>query len=396
MSLTDAIIRQAEYDGKVQKLRDGNGLYCHVLPSGKYWRYDYRYAGKRRTLSIGVYPAVTLKQARIALYAAKAQLAEGIDPSYDKQIKKHVGGDHSFRAIANQWLDVQEWSEGHRRTIENRINKDLMPNIGDKPIQIITAADVLTVLRMAEARGARQTAHRLKTVTSQIMRYAVSVGLIDSDPCRDLRGALKAPVEKHLPAITEREPFGRLLVAIDSYNGNQIIAHALKLAPYLALRPGELRGGEWHEVQGNEWVIPDHRMKRKREHKIPLAPQVVTLLDSLRQYTGGGRLMFPSLRSKGRAISDGTLGSALKQIGYGGDVHVPHGFRSTFSTMAYEAERFREDVIEMQLSHQDKNSVKAAYKRGEHIKERTELMCWWADEVDAMRAEAITRLAVHQ
>ena len=385
--LTDANIRAASYNGSVLKLRDGNGLYLHVMPSGKYWRYDYRHHGKRRTLSIGVYPGVSLKKARIDLFAAKSKLAEGLDPSYDKQLRKHINSDHTFSAVARDWIKIQDWSESHRHTVQLRIDKDLTPKIGHMPVQQIKAADVLQVLRIIESRGAIETAHRVKVVSGQIMRFAVAMGLIDTDPCRDLKGALQTPRTKRYGAITEPVKFGKLLRAIDGYDNSTIIAHALKLAPYVALRPGELRGARWSEIdlKGKVWEIPADRMKRGRAHVVPLTKPMIQIIESVKDYTYPGELVFPSLRSKGNPISEGTLNAALKYLGYAGNVHTPHGFRSTFSTMAYESEKFDEDVIEMQLSHADKNRVKAAYKRGEHLKQRRELMLWWSKRVDSMR-----------
>lgn len=384
--LTDAAVKAAKHDGTVQKLRDGNGLYLHVLPSGRYWRYDYRYAGKRKTLSLGVYPTVSLKQARIDLFEAKGKLNRGIDPSYEKQLRKHIAG-NTFQAVAEDFIRIQDWDPSHQRTIELRVQKDLYPKIGDMPIEVIGPQDVLGVLRTVESRGAVETAHRIKTITGQIMRYAVAIGLISSDPTRDLRGVLKTPRTKRHSAITDRALFGKLLRAIDTYDHSIVVAHALRLAPHVVLRPGEIRGASWSEVdfEGKLWEIQAERMKKRRAHFVPLTDQSISILRSVKQYTGQGELIFPSLRAKGRPISEGTLNAALKYLGYTGDIHTPHGFRSTFSTMAYEADRFDGGVIEMQLAHQDQNSVRSAYKRGEHLKQRRELMEWWSNEIDIMR-----------
>lgn len=385
--LTDAACKAAAHDGTVQKLRDGNGLYLHILPSGKYWRYDYRYQNKRRTLSIGVFPSITLKQARIALFSAKASLDDGIDPSYAKQLKKHVSDDLSFKSVAYEFFSIQEWSDDHRSTVELRVEKDLIPKIGHLSVKNLGPPDFLAVFRVAESRGAIETAHRLKTVSSQIMRYAVSVGHIPSDPCRDLRGALKTPRTKRYAAIVEPVAFGKLLYSIDTYDNNILIKHALRLAPHVVLRPGELRQAEWCEfdIENRLWEIPAHRMKKDRDHFVPLTDQSIEIILEAREYSQGNELLFPSLRSKSKAISDGTLNAALKYLGYAGTTHTPHGFRSSFSTMAYESELFSEDVIEMQLAHLDKNTVKAAYKRGEHVKQRREMMTWWSNRIDQMR-----------
>lgn len=391
-TLTDAKIRSIEYQGGVHKVRDGDGLYLHVMRSGKYFRYDYRFQSKRKTLTLGTYPKVTLKQARFGLHEAKILLDKGIDPSYQKQVNKQVSSDHSFAAITNDWLKVQDWSDSHRRTIRLRIDKDLTPVIGDMRVQDIKATDVLNVLRRIESRGSIKTAHRVKTVASQIMRYAVACGLIDSDPCRDLRGALKTAGSKRYAAIVKPKPFGKLLGALELYDNSVIVRHALRLLPHVVLRSGELRGGLWSEIdfKNRLWEIPADRMKRPRDHFVPLTDQSIAILREVEEYSAGKELIFPSLRSEGRPISGNTLNVALKYLGYPGDVHTPHGFRSTFSTMAYESELFNDDVIEMQLAHQDKNRVKGAYKRGEHLKQRRELMEWWSDRITQLRQKQST------
>lgn len=385
--LTDSICKAAKDNGKVQKLRDGNGLYLHVMKSGKYWRYDYTYQDKRRTLSIGIYPSVTLKQARTALYNAKSELDEGIDPSYAKKLRKNVSSDLSFESVATEFFNIQNWSARHRRTIELRVQKDLIPKLGHISVTALGPRDFLHVFRVAESRGAIETAHRLKTISSQIMRYAVSVGHIPSDPCRDLKGALKTPRSKRFSAIVEPVEFGKLLRAIDTYDNNYLVALALQLAPHVVVRPGELRNARKSEfdLDNRLWSIPAERMKKNRDHFVPLTNQSIEIIGKAMEYSLDDDLLFPSVRSKGRAISDGTLNAALKYLGYDGTRHTPHGFRSSFSTMAYESDLFTEDVIEMQLAHLDKNAVKIAYKRGQHMEQRRELMSWWSDRLDAMR-----------
>lgn len=393
--LTDAAIRAATYDGAVLKLRDGFGLYAHVLPSGKYFRFDYRFAGKRKTLTIGAYPAVSLKKARIELYAAKALLADGIDPSYQKQLRKHVGDDHSFGAVTVEWMRVQDWSDGHRRTIRQRLDKDVLPKLGTKDVRRIGPLDVLGVLRAIESRGAVETAHRAKVVIGQVMRYAIAIGMAESDPTRDLRGVLKVSRSKPRPAIVDPVEFGKLLRALDTYDQSIIVAHALRLSPYVALRPVELREARWDEIDGSTWTIPAVRMKGKRaekkEHVVHLAPSALAIVDSIREYTGSGELIFPSVRSKGRSISDGTLNAALRYLGYSGEVHTSHSYRSTFSTMSFESGLWREDVIEAQLAHVIPNRVQGAYNRAQHLDARRELMIWWGERVDTMRRSAAAR-----
>ena len=387
MKLTDSQIRGTAYAGKIEKLRDGNGLYLHVMPSGKYWRYDYRYAGKRRTLSMGVYPAVTLKTARIALFDAKGKLEQGIDPSHEKKIAKYVNSDYSFRAVSTEWLLRHDCTDRSRKDISQRFDKDAYPIIGHLPVDRIRPMDVLAVLRRIESRGADETARRVCTHISQAMRYAVYTGLISHDPCRDLKGALKRKKStKRYPAITTAEEFGKLLADIDTYSLNLVIALAIKIAPHVALRPSELVSGKWDEIvwQDRQWHIPSERMKKDRPHIVPLSTQVIGLLKQLQAITNRHEFMFPSPVTRGKPISPNTPRTALNRLGYSG-VHCPHGFRSTFSTMANESGRFSSDAIESQLSHIDKSRVRAAYNRSEYMAERERMMQWWSDQVDAMR-----------
>ena len=386
-ALTDSAVRAASYTGRPTKIRDGAGLYIHVLPTGKFWRFDYRVGGKRKTLAIGAYPSVTLKSARIALHAARAELARGADPGYQKQLQRHVGDDRTFAAACAEWLRVQDWSDGHRRTVELRLKKDVLPRLGHMDVGRMGPQDVLYVLRGIEARGAVETAHRAKVVIGQIMRYAVGVGLAPADPTRDLRGVLRVSRHKPHPAIVDPARFGTLLRAIDAYDQSTIVLLALRLAPYVALRPGELRMGRWAEIDldGALWIIGEERMKARKRHVVPLAEQAVEIIRELQRYTGRGELMFPSLRAPGRPISAGTLNAALRYLGFPGEVHTPHGFRSSFSTMANEGGHDRE-LIEIQLAHIDRDRVRALYNRGERIEDRRTLMQWWADEIDVMRS----------
>jgi len=324
------------------------------------------------------------------LFAAKEQLDRGVDPSHAKQVKKHVGNDLSFKAIADEWLAIQQWSDSHRRTVKLRILKDLTPVIGELEVTKITPPDVLHVLRVVESRGSIETAHRLLTVTSQIMRYAVAVGHIPSDPCRDLKGALKKSKPVQYAAIVDPAEFGVLLRKIQGFDRNIIIGLALRLLPYVFLRSSEFRGSLWAEIdiEGRMWHIDKARMKKPRDHYIPLTDSTVSILENLRDYSGHGEHLFPSMTGKSPVISENALNNALKYLGYQGYRHTPHGFRSSFSTMANESDLFRADVIEIQLAHLDKNTIRAAYNRGEYMSQRIELMQWWSDQVDAMRLHA--------
>lgn len=388
MKLTDAVIRSFKFQDKPTKHRDGNGLYVHVMRSGKYFRYDYRYAGKRKTLSIGVYPKVSLKNARIALHEAKNQLNQGIDPSYQKQLTKHVSDDHRFESIAKSWLSRHDCTDRTRNDIRLKFEKDVYPVIGDKLVQTIQPIDVIGVVRRIESRGAYDLAHRVCTNISQVMRDAVAHGLVSHDPCRDLRGAIKNKKKtKHYPAITNRVDFGQLLRDIDTYSLNMVIALALRLAPHVALRPGELRAGQWSEIDWVElcWNIPAQRMKKGKDHVVPLSTQAQKLLTDIRVISGSGKWIFPSpMRGKDQPISENTLNTALDRIGYKGK-HTPHGFRSSFSTITNESELFSSDAVEIQLAHLDKDRVRAAYHRSVRLDQRRLMMQWWSDQIDIMR-----------
>ena len=390
MKLTDAKVRNAKFEGKIDKLRDGNGLYLHIMPSGKYWRYDYRYQGKRKTLALGVFPAVSLKAARIALFEAKGRLDQGIDPSYEKQLSRFVGVDHSFESVAKEWIEQHDCSDRTKKEIRQKFGKDVYPVIGEMNVKLINPPDVLAVLRRIESRDALDLARRVCTNISQVMRYAVYTGLIDSDPCRDLRGAIrKKRKTKRYPAITDRKQFGELLRAIDTYSLNVVIGYAIQIAPYVALRPSELRQGKWSEIDTDAalWEIPASRMKKDRDHLVPLSRQVIALIERLRKITGSDKhgLMFPSPVKEGQPISENTMNKALERVGYPGSVHTPHGFRSTFSTMVNQSYLFSPDAVEAQLAHLDPDRVRAAYNRAAHIEQRTEIMQWWGDQIDAMR-----------
>lgn len=391
MKLTDAAVRSAKYTGSILKLRDGNGMYLHVMPSGKYWRYDYRHGGKRKTLSIGVFPAVTLKAARIALFDAKGRLAQGIDPSYEKQLNRYVGADHSFEAVAKEWLAQHDCGDKTKSDIRQKFDKDVYPVIGQLNVHRIGPPDVLAVLRRIESRGALNLAGRVCTNISQVMRYAVYAIGVPSDPCRDLKGAIKKKKDtKRYPAITDRGEFGKLLSAMDGYTHNIVIGYALQIAPYMALRPTELRAGLWSEINLDAavWEIPAEKMKKPRDHVVPLSRQAIELLERLRRITGQGKWLFPSPVVKDQPISTSALRSALARIGYPTGTHCPHGFRSSFSTIVHESYKFDSAAVEAQLAHLDPNKVRAAYNRADHMEQRIQIMQWWADEIDTMRLAA--------
>ncbi len=389
--LTETAVRAAKATEKPAKLFDGGGLYLLVNPQGsRLWRLKYRVHGKEKLLAIGAYPDVSLKRAREKRDEARRLLADGIDPSAQRRAEK-LADANTFEAIAREWLELQQ-----KKLSATTYTKALwlfetllFPSLGSQPIRKLTAADVLATIRRIEARGKHETAHRAKQRCGQIFRFAVATGRADRDPTSDLRGALAPVVRTNRPAITEPEQIGQLLNAIDGYTGHASTAFALKLAPLLFVRPGELRGARWEEFEltGKEplWRIPAERMKMRETHIVPLPKQAVRLLDELRPWSGSSEFLFPSVLSHKRPISDNTINGALRRLGYASDEMCGHGFRAMASTSLNE-QGWHPDVIELQLAHAERNKVRAAYNRAERIQERRKMMQAWADYLDGLKA----------
>jgi integrase len=351
----------------------------------------YRFDGKQKTLSFGVYPSVTLKEARNRRETAKEQLASGIDPGvHKKAVKAAVKAEteNGFEVVAREWHDRQKdvWAESHRRKIMARLENDVFPFIGTKPTHQITAPELLEVLRRIEARGAIDTAHRALQNCSQIFRYAIATGRAERDTAADLRGALQSVKPTNLASIKEPKEIGVLLRDLEAYQGNIIVRAALRMAPYVFVRPGELRRAEWSEfnLEGMEWRIPAIKMKMRQTHIVPLARQVVGILKDLQQYTGNGAFLFPSPRAKSAPISDMALLAAIRRLGYTKEQMTVHGFRSMASTLLNE-QGYNRDWIERQLAHGERNSIRAAYNYAEYLPERRRMMQEWADYLDGLR-----------
>ncbi len=388
--LTMAQIRAIKPGKKIKKCSDGEGLYLQVMPTGKmYWRLNYRYAGKQKTLALGVYPQVSLKEAREARRKAKKQLAAGIDPSIQKKLSK-TAASNSFRAISQEWYDQQAnvWAPSHARSVRMRLDKYLNPALGARPIARIKAPELLSVLRSIEASGINETAHRVKMLAGQVFRYAIATGRAERDVSADLKGALTPVKAKHMSTITEPKRVGALLRAIDGYQGGLIVSCALKLQTLTFVRPGELRHAEWSEVdmETRIWRIPAEKMKMRKEHIVPLSCQALDVLQTLHPATGQGKYLFPSLRSKERPMSENTVNAALRRMGYTKEEMTGHGFRAMASTLLYE-QGWDSELIERQLAHKDRNRVKAAYDHSARLKGRTKMMQAWADYLDALRSQ---------
>ena len=398
MPLTDTFARNIKSTGAPagDKHTDGGGMYLLVNEGGKYWRMNYRFADKRKTLALGVYPAVSLAKARARRDKARELLADGIDPSTAKQEDKQAKADaaaNTFEAVARDWLvktKAKRAAITHLK-VATWLEKDAFPFIGNMPISTIGPRDVLDkVVRKVEARGAIDTAHRLKQLCGQVFRYAVVTGLAERDVTADLREALVTKTQKHHAAITEPKQVGDLMRSIFAYTGHPCTVAALKLTPLVFVRPGELRTMEWTELDldAAEWRIPGSKMKMKVEHVVPLCTQAVELLRSVQPVTGHGRFVFPSLRTGERPMSENTINGAVRAMGYSKEVHTAHGFRATARTIMDEVLGERVDLIEHQLAHAVKDANGRAYNRTAHLPARRVMMQTWADYLDKLRIGA--------
>ena len=394
MPLTDTAIRNAKPIEKQYKLSDEKGLYLLVKKPSKYFRFDYRFAGKRKTLALGVYPDVKLAEARAKRDEARKLLKNDIDPSqYKKETKtmRQEQAANSFETVAREWFTKNKhiWTEGHSKSIISRLELNVFPWVGTCPIAAVTAPELLTALRRIENRGALETAHRVKQICGQVFRYAIATGRAERDPSADLRGALSPTKPKRMATITEPKKIGGLLRAIDAYEGHFITRCALQIASLVFVRPGELRQAEWCEIdfEKAEWKIPEEKMKIRNPHIVPLVTQTVDILKEIEPLTGRGRFVFPSLRTEERAMSNNTVNAALRRMGYSKEEMTGHGFRAMASTILHE-QGWPSDVIERQLAHTEGNSVKAAYNHAQHLPERRKMMQAWADYLDALKAGA--------
>lgn len=395
--LTDAALRAAKPKDKSYKLSDGEGLYVEVAPSGgKWWRVKYRFGGKEKRLSLGVYPAVGLRDARKRVAEVKDLLRRGVDPGEErKAVKAGIRAEEeakgqTFEAVAREWHKAKSagWTPRHANEVIRRLETLVFPDLGARPIAKLGAADFLAAVRKTEARGCIELAHRLAQTCGQVTRYARIAGIVQADAASGLTEALAPTPTRHHATITDPKEVGALLRAIDEYPGDVVTRYALKIMPYVFVRSSELRAAPWAEfdLEGATWLIAAGRMKKRRPHVVPLAPQVVKLFLELREFTGSGALAFPSSFSATRCLSDMGLLNALRRMGYGKGVMTVHGFRGMASTLLNE-QGFRPDVIEAQLAHCERNAVRAAYNHAEYLPERREMMDRWADYLDGLRAE---------
>ena len=394
MTLSDVTIRKAKPADKTQRLFDGSGLYLELSPAGgKWWRLKYRFGGKEKRLSLGTYPDTSLADARDKRDAARRLLAAGVDPGEQRKAVKAAGEEHaanSFEVIAREWHAKQSatWVELHASRIMLRLENDVFPWLGSRPIADVTAKEVLATVNRIVDRGAVESAHRVLQNCGQVLRYAIATGRAERNPVADLRGALPPVKQTHLASIIEPNAIGGLLRAMDAYNGSLVTKCALRLAPLVFVRPGELRQAEWAEfdLDAGQWNIPAEKMKMREPHLVPLAPQAVAILRELYALTGRGRYVFPSARSPQRPMSNNAVLSALRRMGYATDEMSGHGFRAMARTVLDEVLHFRPDYIEHQLAHAVKDPNGRAYNRTAHLTERRKMMAGWADYLDTLKA----------
>jgi integrase len=389
MGLTELEIRAAKPKLKPYKLYDEKGLFLLVKPSGaRLWRFKYTYSGVEKLLSLGPYPEVPLKRARAKRDEARGLVADAVDPSAKRKSEKAAQAE-TFAAVAEEWLETKRktLSESTWARDRDQLMKLVGPYLGSRPIAQIEAPELLMILKRLEKRGVRDTAHRVRAVCGRVFRYAIATGRAKRDPSADLKGALAPKASKNYAAITDPTQVGQLMRAIAEYDGQRTTHAALRLAPYVFVRPGELRGAEWTEfdLESAEWRVPAERMKMGETHIVPLSRQAVEILRELQPLTGNNRYVFPAIGRQPRALSDNTLGAALRRIGYSSEEMTAHGFRTLASTLLNE-QGWHPDLIELQLAHKERNKVRAAYNRAQRLGERRRMMQAWADYLDGLRA----------
>ncbi len=392
MPLSEAAVRNAKPSDKRRRLFDGSGLYLEVSPAGgKWWRLKYRFAGKEKRLSLGVYPDVGLKDARERRHETRKLVANGIDPSIHRQMEKarrYEALSNSVETVGREWLAkcAATVTPQYLARMLRRFEYNIFPYIGARPIAEVRAPELLAALRRIEARGAIDTAHRARGECGALFRYAIATGRAEHDLAADLRGALTPHDKRHFASITNPKEVGELLRAIDGYQGTAEVRAALKLAPLSFVRPIELRRAEWSEfdLDEAEWRISAKKMKMRAPHIVPLSTQAIELLRQLQFLTGKGQYLFPGARTPRRHMSENTVNAALRRLGYAGDQMTGHGFRSMASTLLHE-QGWKHESIERQLSHAERDQVSASYNYAEYLPERRRMMQAWADYLDTLR-----------
>jgi integrase len=400
MALTDIQVKTAKPKDKDYRLADGDGLYLQVTRNGgKWWRFRYLIGGKEKMLSFGTYPDISLAEARNRRHEARNLVANGIDPSAEKKAAKEAKAElhaNSFEVIAREWhkhmQGKKEWSAEHATTIMNRLEQDIFPWIGSKPITEVAAKEIKAILDRIRSRGVIETARRALTIMGQVYRYAIMTDKAEYDISAGFKGYLPATskTRKHMASVTDPKELAPLLRAIDAYQGGFVAQCGLKLLPLVFVRPGELRHMEWSEInfEAEEWNIPAAKMKMKADHLVPLSRQAIEILKELQPLTGNSKYAFPSTRSYSRCMSDNTINAAFRRMGFDGETITGHGFRATARTILDEVLHQRVDFIEHQLAHAVKDPNGRAYNRTAHLVERRKMMQIWADYLDGLKAGA--------
>lgn len=381
--LSEVAVRRAKSKEKPYKLADGGGLHLLVKTNGtKCWRLKYRFSGKEKLLSFGVYPGVSMKLARKDALEAKLLLREGVDPSVRRKQEKQTKITNTFRNIANEWHEKQKgtWTKDHAENVLRTLKRDVYPVIGEQPIKDIRTLDCLAAIRAVEARGALDVASRVKQRISSVFRYAIQTARCDYNPADQLQGVIETRRVTHMPSLPP-DALPAFLEQLESYQGYKVTQLALKFLIHTFVRPGEIRGALWQEIdiEKKEWRIPAGRMKMNEEHIVPLSDQAISILEELKPLTGKSRLLFPGVRNNRKPMSENTLTFAIrKRLGFNA---TAHGFRATASTVLNET-GFRSEVIERQLAHAERNKVRAAYNRSQYLSERREMMDWWGNYLE--------------
>ncbi|MDR1126083.1 MAG: integrase arm-type DNA-binding domain-containing protein [Deltaproteobacteria bacterium] len=392
MPLSDTAIRNAKPQSKPYKVYDAGGLFIIVTPAGgKWWRFKYRFWGKEKLLSLGTYPEIGLKEAREKRDEAKKLIASGVDPSAQRQaVKASIISkeENAFEVVAREWFDkhINNLAPGYSKKVRSLFERQIFPVFGGKQISEVEPSDILKAARHVEESGAVETAHRLVQLCGQLLRYGIATGRCKYDITQGLHGALPKTTVQHMSAITDKKRIGELLRAIDAYGGFLPVKCALRLAPLLFVRPGELQKAEWAEFdfESAEWRIPAAKMKMKQRHIVPLARQALAILEELRTYTGRGRFLFPSVRTESKPIALESMLVALRSMCFTKEEMTMHGFRGMASTLLNEL-GYNRDWIERQLAHGERNHVRAAYNYAEYLPERRRMLTEWADYLDGLR-----------
>jgi integrase len=390
--LTRVQIESIQTPPKTVRLFDGRGLFIEFSPSGgRWWRLKYRFEGRERRMSLGVYPETGIKEARDKCEAARRLLAGGIDPGQQRMVERLTRGIHAentFEAIAREWFGMvsSNWVKSHSDKIIRRLEREVFPWLGAMPVNDVPAPQLLAVLRRIEARKFNETAHRTLQHCGCVFRYAIATGRAERDPTRDLAGALAPKVSRHFASLSDPTEVGQLLRSIDGYPGEFTTACALRLSPLVFVRPGELRKAEWREIDlaKAEWRIPAARMKMRSAHIVPLARQAIAIFQELKAVTGKRQLVFPGAANHTRPMCENTVNLALRRLGYSNKEMTAHGFRSMASTLLNE-QGWNPDAIERQLAHMERNGVRAAYNYAQLLPERRKMMQAWADFLDSLK-----------